>query len=68
MEVVDYIKRYSSKDIKPFPLTKLVTLKDYLDKYKERHKKISEFYGDLNKETYEKNMEEIKKVSKKSKY
>jgi len=62
MEVVDYIKRYSSKDIKPFPLTKLVTLEDYLDKYKERHKKISEFYGDLNKETYEKNMEEIKKV------
>ena len=62
MKVVDYIKRYSSKDIKPFPLTKLVTLKDYLDKYKERHKKISEFYGDLNKETYEKNMEEIKKV------
>ena len=61
-EVVDYIKKYSSKDIKPFPLTKLVTLKDYLDKYKERHKKISEFYGDLNKETYEKNMEEIKKV------
>ena len=61
-EVVDYIKKYSSKDIKPFPLTKLVTLKDYLDKYKERHKKISEFYGDLNKETYDKNMEEIKKV------
>ena len=64
-EVVDYIKKYSSKDIKPFPLTKLVTLKDYLDKYKERHKKISEFYGDLNKETYEKNMEEIKKVIEK---
>jgi len=61
-EVVDYIKKYSSKDIKPFPLTKLVTIDDYLDKYKERHKKISEFYGDLNRETYEKNMEEIKKV------
>ena len=61
-EVINFIKDSSSKDIKPFPLTKLITFKIYSEKYKERHKKISEFYGDLNKETYEKNMEEIKKV------
>jgi len=29
----NFIKEFSSKDIKPFPLTKLVTLSDYQDKY-----------------------------------
>ena len=61
-KVIDFIKDLSTKDIKPFPLTKLITLKDYSKKYNERHKKISQFYGDLNKETYEKNMEKIKEV------
>ena len=61
-KVGDYIKNFSSKDIKPFPLTKLVTLRDYLDKYKERHKKISEFYGDLDLESYQKSLEKIKEV------
>ena len=61
-EVIDFIRDYSSKDIKPFPLTKLITLKNYLNKYIERHEKISEFYGNLNKETYEKNKEKNKQV------
>ena len=59
-EVVNFIKQLSSKDIKPFPLTKLITKDEYLNKYKERHKKISEFYGDLTVESYKKNMEKIK--------
>ena len=61
-QVIDFINGLSSKDIKPFPLTKLVTLIDYTNKYKERHEKISEFYGDLNKETYEKNKMQIEEV------
>ena len=61
-KVIEFIKDFSSKDIKPFPLTKLITLRDYLDKYKERHEKISEFYGNLTKETYEKNKNKIKEV------
>ena len=61
-QVIDFINDLSSKDIKAFPLTKLVTLIDYTNKYKERHEKISEFYGDLNKETYEKNKKKIKEI------
>ena len=61
-QVIDFINELSSKDIKAFPLTKLVTLIDYTNKYKERHEKISEFYGDLNKETYEKNKKKIKEI------
>ena len=61
-EVLNFIKEFSSKDIKPFPLTKLITKDEYLNKYKERHKKISEFYGDLTMESYKKNMESIQKI------
>ena len=61
-KVLDFIKDTSSKKIKPFPLTKLITLDDYLETYKERHKKISEFYGNLTLESYKKNMEKIKDV------
>ena len=60
--VFKFIEETSSKDIKLFSLTKLITLGDYLNKYKERHKKISEFYGELNKEIYEKNIKQIKEV------
>ena len=59
-DIYDFIIKFSSKDIKPFPLTKLVTLDDYLNKYKERHKKISEYYGDLTKESFEENMKKMK--------
>ena len=59
-DIYDFIIKFSSMDIKPFPLTKLVTLDDYLNKYKERHKKISEYYGDLTKESFEENMKKMK--------
>ena len=61
-QVYEFVDKYSSEDIKAFPLTKLVTLNDYLDKYKERHKKISDFYGNLSKEDYLKNMDKIKEI------
>ena len=60
VDIYSFIKETSSKEIKPFPLTKLVTLEDYLNKYKEKHEKISKFYGDLTKESFKKNMEKIK--------
>ena len=59
--VIKFIMQLSSKDIKPFPLTKLVTLHNYLDKYKERHKKVSEFYGYSTEDNYQKNNEELNK-------
>ena len=54
--VINFIKHFSLKEIKPYPLTKLVTLSDYLNKYKEIHKNIAQFYGNLTKENYFENM------------
>ena len=54
--IVNFIKKYSSKDIKPFPLIKIITYKDYIDNidnWKDTHFKISEFYGDLPKKNQE---------------
>ena len=51
-EVVDYIKKFSSEDIKPFRTTKLVRLEEYEIYYYYWHKIISIFYGDLSKETF----------------
>ena len=66
--VINFIKQFSLKDIKPYPITKLVTLNDYLSKYKEKHKNIAQFYGDLTKESYyenkKKNLEDKNKNKK----
>ena len=61
-EVIKFIDIFSTKDIKPYPLTKLVTYEEYYYKYKDRHKKISQFYGDLTLETYQKNLKEMKEL------
>ena len=63
-EVKNFIKKFSSKDIKPFPLTKLITYFDYIDKYKDRHKKISEFYGNMKVEDFTKYIKEMQKLIK----
>ena len=47
--MIKFINDFSSEEIKPYPVKKLLTIDDYNDKYKERHIKISHFYGDLNK-------------------
>ena len=60
--IVDFINKFSSKEIKPFPITKVLTYQDYLDKYKTNHFKISQFYGDLTLEEYRKNLNSIKKL------
>ena len=58
--VKDFILNLASEEIKPYHLTKLITLKDYLDKYKDRHLIISKFYGDLNPQTFKDNFEKLK--------
>ena len=63
-DVKEFIEKFSSKDIKPFPITKLITYYDYTDKYKDRHEKISEYYGDLTIDSYNKNMKKMKKLIK----
>ena len=61
-EVVKFINKYSSKDIKPYPFTKLITYQDYLDKYKYRHLEISLFYGDLTKDSFDKYLKEMESL------
>ena len=58
-QVLGFIRMFSAKEIKPFPLTKLIAYNDYINKYKNRHFKISTFYGDLNLESYHKYIEEM---------
>ena len=60
--VKNFIKNFSSEEIKPYHLKKLITLNDYLDKYKDRHIKISQFYGDLTPQTYKENIEKMKSL------
>ena len=64
-EVVNFINMFSAKEIKPFPSTKLVTYEDYIQKYKDRHFKISQFYGNLTKETYEEYYKKMKDLIEK---
>ena len=63
--VAKFIKMFSSKEIKPFPLSKLVTYEDYLKSYKNRHFKISSFYGDLNPENLQKYIKEMNSLIEK---
>jgi len=58
-KVLEFIKKCSDKEIKPFPLIRLVTYRDYMKIYKNRHFKISTFYGDLKPESYQKYIKEM---------
>ena len=62
--VNNFINKLSSNDIKPYPITKLITYKDYTDKYKDRHFTISKFYGNLTPDSYKKYIKEIKSIIK----
>ena len=59
-KVINFIKNFSSEEIKPYQVTKVITLNDYLEKYKDKHIKIAQFYGDLSPETFKKNIEKMK--------
>ena len=61
--VKEFIEKLSSKEIKPFPIIKLITYDNYFDKYKERHHKISQFYGDISRVAYEKYFHQIKSIN-----
>ena len=39
-EIIKFIEKYSSNEISHYPLIKLITYQDYLDKYKFMHQKI----------------------------
>jgi len=58
-DVINFINKNSDENIKPYPITKLITLKEYQDKYKERHLTIAKFYGDMNYMIYKKYIKEL---------
>ena len=62
--VFNFINKFASNKIKPFPLSKLITFQDYLYKNKERHFNLSQFYGDLTIEKYKKYLESNKELIK----
>ena len=62
--VIKFINDFSLEEIKPYSVIKLLTYKDYKDKYKERHFTISQFYGDLTLEKYNKNIQKMKSLIK----
>jgi hypothetical protein len=59
----DFIEKLSSKEIKPFPLVKLITFENYKHKYKERHRKISQFYGKISPESYKIYISKLKSIN-----
>ena len=61
-DVFNFITNFASEEIKPYRITKMITLNDYLEKYKERHIIISQFYGDLSPETFNENIEKMKSL------
>ena len=66
-EVIYFIDKNASTEIKPFHITKLITLNNYLGKYKERHFQISKYYGDLTTQSYKDYLEKIKLMTEEDK-
>ena len=62
-EIKEFIKKFSSRDIKPFSITKLYTYNDYISKYKILHLKISELYGNKSFEDYGNDIEKKIKLT-----
>jgi hypothetical protein len=60
-QVEEFIETVSSTETREFPTLKIVNYNDYKEKYHDRHEKISEFYGDLTKETYNEYISKIEK-------
>ena len=60
-QVVKFIENVSNEKTKEFPMLKIINYNDYINVYHDRHEKISHFYGNLTKETYEKSLQKLEK-------
>ena len=60
-DIKEFIEKSSSKDIKPFPLNRLITYKKYIESFKNIHEIISKLYGKVSPEDCEKIKNEFKK-------
>ena len=59
-DVIDFIKKSNKKEIRPFKINKLITYELYIknaDFIKDIYFEMSQFYGDLNPETYKQYLE-----------
>ena len=59
-DVIDFIKKSNKKEIRPFKFNKLITYELYIknaDFIKDIYFEMSQFYGDLNPETYKQYLE-----------
>ena len=59
-DAIDFIKKRNKKEIRPFKINKLITYELYIknaDFIKDIYFEMSQFYGDLNPETYKQYLE-----------
>ena len=63
-DIKEFIEKVSSKDTKPFPITKLIIYNAYSSKYKRIHQKISEFYGIISIKDIDEDLENKLKLTK----
>ena len=59
-DVLNFINKYSDTNIRAYPIIKLITFQEYKDKYKNRHIKIANFYGNINEDIYNKYFRRMK--------
>ena len=59
--VINFINIFSSKEIKPFYVNKLITYENYIDNYKNIHFKISQYYDNENQKSFYMKKEEYEK-------
>ena len=64
--ITNFIEKFSSKDIKAYPIKRLIDYNNYNKYYKTRHKKIASYYGELNPELYKQNIIKIKSLIEES--
>ena len=65
--IKNFIIKYASEDMKPFVITKLLTIRDYKDKYHILHEKTAKYHGKFDKELYDKAIDKLIEYIKKDK-
>ena len=70
-DIIEFIKRTSNNNIRPYKMDKLITISKYNNIYQHKYLKIAKFSGTLDDENYKKYYEElviyIKKMNKQNK-
>ena len=62
--VINFIKKYSSTDILPFPLVKVVTYNNYKKNYQKYHQCIASFYDKYDQKTFKEKYKKLEELIK----